>query len=118
MIRQDAETQADRRLWGLPHRNAVKSRHSNRHPDHYRKEEAVKDRKEILLRAAYDLLKRSTQDFYVSEATGISTRYDESDCDGYCLMDDIAAELGLDEGTDPIPLGDDDDEPKSARKDG
>jgi hypothetical protein len=66
----------------------------------------MKDRKEILLRAAYDLLKRSTQDHYVREATSILTRFDEADCDGYCLMEDIAAELGLDNDIEPIPLGD------------
>jgi hypothetical protein len=66
----------------------------------------MKDRKEILLRAAYDLLKRSTQDFYVREATSILTRFDDADCDGYCLMEDIAAELGLEDDTEPIPLGD------------
>jgi hypothetical protein len=66
----------------------------------------MKDRKEILLRAAYDLLKRSTQDHFVREATSILTRFDDADCDGYCLMEDIAAELGLDDDTEPIPLGD------------
>lgn len=65
----------------------------------------MKDRKEILLRAAYDLLKRSTQDHFVQEATSILTRFDDADCDGYCLMKDIATELGLDDDTEPIPLG-------------
>ena len=65
----------------------------------------MKDRKEVLLRAAYDLLKRSTQDHYVREATSILTRFDDADCDGYCLMDDIATELELDDDTEPIPLG-------------
>ncbi len=64
----------------------------------------MKDRKEILLRAAYDLLKRSTQDYYVREATSIYTRFDDANCDGYCLMEDIAAELGLDDDEQPIPL--------------
>ena len=64
------------------------------------------DRKTILLRAAYDLLKRSTQDHFVREATSISTRYDDADCDGYCLMEDIATELDLDDDTKPIPLED------------
>lgn len=63
------------------------------------------DRKVTLLRAAYDLLKRSTDDYYVREATSIVTRYDEANCDGYCLMDDIALELDLDDDTEPIPLG-------------
>ena len=62
------------------------------------------NRKEILLRAAYDLLKRSTQDYYVREATSIETRFDDANCDGYCLMEDIATELGLDDDEQPIPL--------------
>jgi hypothetical protein len=64
----------------------------------------MKDRKEILLRAAYDLLKRSTQDHFVREATAIVTRFDDANCDGYCLMEDIATVLGLDDDTEPIPL--------------
>lgn len=61
-------------------------------------------RKDILLRAAYDLLKRSMQGDYVQEATSILTRFDGADCDGYCLMADIATELGLDDDTEPIPI--------------
>lgn len=67
------------------------------------------DRKDILLRAAYDLLKRSTEDHYVREATSIVTRYDDANCDGYCLMADIADVLGIDEREDPIPLGPEDE---------
>lgn len=63
------------------------------------------DRARILLRAAYDLLKRSTQGYYVKEATSILVRYDEANCDGHCLMEDIASELELDDDTDPISLG-------------
>lgn len=62
-------------------------------------------RKDILLRAAYDLLKRASQDHFVREATSIQTRFDDANCDGYCLMEDIAAELGLDNDEQPIPLG-------------
>jgi hypothetical protein len=62
-------------------------------------------RKEILLRAAYDLLKIASQDHYVREATSIVTRFDDANCDGYRLMEDIAAELGLDDDEQPIPLG-------------
>lgn len=64
------------------------------------------NRKDVLLRAAYDLLKRSTEDHCVREATAIEVRYDEADCDGYALMTDIASELELDdaEHTPPIPL--------------
>lgn len=63
------------------------------------------DRKTILLRAAYDLLQRASEDHYVRDATEIRVCYDEANCDGYCLRDDIASELGLEHGTKPIPLG-------------
>mgnify|MGYP001179480078 CR=1 FL=1 len=63
-----------------------------------------KDRKDVLLRAAYDLLKRASQDHYVREATSILTRFDDANCDGYCLMEDIATELRLESETQPIPL--------------
>ena len=69
----------------------------------------MNDRKIILLRAAYDLLKRASQDHYVHEATSIVTRFDDANCDGYCLMEDIAAELGLDDDEQPIPLGPEDE---------
>ena len=67
------------------------------------------ERKDILLRAAYDLIKRSTQHYYVQETTSICTRYDEANCDGYCLMEDIADELDLDQGQEPVPLGPEDE---------
>jgi len=66
------------------------------------------DRKDILLRAAYDLLRRSTQDHFVREATSILVRFDNANCDGYCLMEDIASELELDDDAEPIPLGPED----------
>lgn len=62
------------------------------------------DRKDILLRAAYDLIKRSTESHFVQETQCILVHYDEANCDGHCLMEDIASELNLDEDTDPIPL--------------
>jgi hypothetical protein len=66
------------------------------------------NRKDILLRAAYDLLMRSDEPGYVQEAQAILVRYDDADCDGHCLMNDIAIELDIDDGTKPIPLGYDD----------
>ncbi len=53
------------------------------------------------------MLKRATEDSFVRSPLEIYTRYDDADCDGCCLMDDIATELELEEGTDtnPIPLG-------------
>jgi hypothetical protein len=64
----------------------------------------MQDRKDILLRAAYDLLKRSSEDYFIREATSISVRYDDANCDGYCLMEDIASELKLKDGALPILL--------------
>lgn len=61
-------------------------------------------RKDTLLRAAYDLIKRSTMQVFVQETGTILTHYDDADCDGLCLMDDIAAELNLDDDTPPLPL--------------
>jgi hypothetical protein len=61
-------------------------------------------RKDVLLRAAYDLLMRSDQTGFVQEAKSILVRYDDADCDGNCLMDDIATELDLEEGTKPLKL--------------
>ena len=55
------------------------------------------DRKIVLLRAAYDLLKQADADHFVRQATEIIVHYDDADCDGYCLMEDIAAELGIEE---------------------
>ena len=58
-------------------------------------------RKDVLLRAAYDLLKKS-QTHYVQEAIRITVFYDDADCDGYCLMDDIATEIDLDDDEEPL----------------
>ena len=52
-------------------------------------------RKEILLRAAYDLLSKANNSFYVLDPMGTTVFYDGADCDGSCLMEDIAHELGL-----------------------
>ena len=69
------------------------------------------DRKTELLRAAYDLIKSTTEDHFVRETTAVRVRYDDANCDGYCLMEDIAHELGLDpDDTMPIPLGPEDSE--------
>ncbi len=64
----------------------------------------MKTRKEVLLRAAYDLLKRADDSPYVMDPLGIPTRFDNANCDGHCLMEDIKHELGLEEGTEPIEL--------------
>jgi hypothetical protein len=55
------------------------------------------DRKTILLRATYDMLKQANQAHYVMSPLEIITHYDDADCDGFCLMQDIADELGIEE---------------------
>jgi len=54
------------------------------------------DRKSVLLKAAYDLLKQADEAHFVQQATEIIVHYDDADCDGICLMEDIAIELDID----------------------
>lgn len=56
------------------------------------------DRKEILLRAAYDVLRRESQ------GLRMAAQYDGTECDADCLLEDIEVELGLSENADPIPF--------------
>jgi len=56
-----------------------------------------KDRKSVLLRAAYDLMWRADENGYLQVPGMIEVRYDSVNCDGHCLMSDICNELGLDE---------------------
>lgn len=60
------------------------------------------NRKLILLRAAYDLLKKCYDSRYVVSPMEITAYYDQADCDGHCLMSEIRDELGLDEGEPPL----------------
>lgn len=53
------------------------------------------DRKVVLLKAAYDLLKKQANTNYILDLLRETVFYDGADCDGYCLMDDIEAELEL-----------------------
>jgi len=53
-------------------------------------------RKDILLRAAFDMLRKCEDSGYVISPMETTVFYDGADCDGSCLADDIAAELGLD----------------------
>jgi len=64
------------------------------------------DRRDILLRAAYDLLTKCEAGPCVLEAAGVETWYDEAHCDGYCLREDIAHELGIHEDTQPLEESD------------
>lgn len=53
-------------------------------------------RKDILLKAAFDLFKKQERSGYVINILCETAYYDGTDCDGYCLMDDIATELEID----------------------
>ncbi len=53
------------------------------------------DRREILLRATYDMLKKIKAQPYVTSPFETTVFYDEADCDGACLMEDIAIQLEL-----------------------
>lgn len=54
------------------------------------------DRKTVLLKATYDFLNKLKDKSFAIEALSITAHYDGAECDGYCIADDIEAELGLD----------------------
>ena len=54
-----------------------------------------KERKDILLLAAYDLLRKCSNSRYVLDAMETTVFYDDAECDGACLLQDIKDELGL-----------------------
>ena len=56
-----------------------------------------KDRKTILLKAAYELLKKCNDGPYVKDVLSETAFYDDAECDGWCLATDIAYELDLEE---------------------
>jgi hypothetical protein len=43
----------------------------------------------VLLKAALDLLKECERGPYVKNAMEVTVFYDDAECDGYCLMEDI-----------------------------
>ena len=53
------------------------------------------ERAKVLLKACYDLLQKQEESYYVLNLLETTVYYDEADCDGYCLKNDIEAELGL-----------------------
>jgi hypothetical protein len=55
------------------------------------------DRALILLRAARDILRRCSKSYYVRDVMSVLAYYDEAECDGNCLMEDIEAYLDLKE---------------------
>lgn len=55
------------------------------------------ERAKELLKVAYDLLKRQDDSCYVLNLLEETAYWDGCECDGYCLMEDIAEFLGLEE---------------------
>jgi hypothetical protein len=55
----------------------------------------MEDRKITLLKACRDLLKKQANSSYVLDLLSETVFYDEADCDGNCLLEDIEIELGL-----------------------
>ena len=53
------------------------------------------DRATVLLKAALDILRQCDDSPYVLDALGVTTLYDQAECDGFCLMEDIECFLGL-----------------------
>nr|DAM04355.1 MAG TPA: hypothetical protein [Caudoviricetes sp.] len=43
----------------------------------------------VLLKACYELLNKQKNSFYVLNLLTETVFYDDADCDGYCLSDDI-----------------------------
>jgi hypothetical protein len=57
----------------------------------------MSDRKTVLLQACYDMIKKINEAPYVISPFETTVFYDDADCDGACLMEDIAAELDIQE---------------------
>lgn len=58
---------------------------------------ANEDRKTVLLKAAYELLKQCHEGIFVRNALEVPVIYDGVENDGFSLANDIADELGLTE---------------------
>lgn len=55
----------------------------------------MEDRKITLLKACRDLLRKQKYSSYVLDMLSETVFYDEADCDGYCLLEDIEIELEM-----------------------
>ena len=53
------------------------------------------ERSKVLLMAAYELLQKQEHSRLVLNLLEETVIYDEAECDGRCLLDDIAVELSL-----------------------
>ena len=53
------------------------------------------DRKDVLLKATYEILKRCSRSSYVLNVLEEEVFYDDAECCGECLMEDIRLELNI-----------------------
>jgi len=53
----------------------------------------MENRKVVLLKACRDLLKKQKDADYVLDLLSETVFYDDADCDGNCLLEDIELEL-------------------------
>lgn len=53
----------------------------------------TEDRKTVLLKACLDILKKCNDSSCVVSPMEVTAFYDGTECDGYCLMEDIENEL-------------------------
>lgn len=53
--------------------------------------QTAEQRAEILLKAAYDILKKCEESPYVLDILSVTAIWDDAECDGSCLKDDIVA---------------------------
>jgi hypothetical protein len=57
----------------------------------------LEDRKITLLKACRNLLKKQEKSHYVLNLLSETVLYDEADCDGHCLLEDIEIELRMED---------------------
>lgn len=51
----------------------------------------IEERKTYLLKACFNLLSKQLESSYVLDLLAETINYDETECDGECLMEDIAS---------------------------
>ena len=62
------------------------------------KQEVEQDRKSLLLKMAMELLMRQNESCCVLNLLEETVHYDGAECDGHCLLQDIAIELDIQDG--------------------
>ena len=53
--------------------------------------QTAEQRAEILIKATYDILKKCEESPYLSDILSVTATWDDAECDGSCLKDDIVA---------------------------